>query len=93
MICKTINIVTASQVGDYSLHLVFDDGTEQVIDFKPFLSSSLHPDISQWLDPERFASFRVEYGELIWGDYELCFPIIDLYRNDIDHHHSWETAA
>ena len=93
MTSKTINIVTASQVGDYSLQLVFDDGTEQVIDFKPFLSRSRHPGIRQWLDPERFASFRVEYGELIWGDYELCFPIIDLYRNDIDHHHSWVTAA
>ena len=93
MTTQTINIVTALQVGDYSLRLVFDDGTEQVIDFKPFLNRSRHPDIRRWLDPERFSSFRIEHGELVWGDYDLCFPIIDLYRNDLEHHHTLETAA
>ncbi|WP_404357410.1 hypothetical protein [Methylotuvimicrobium sp. KM1] len=40
-----------------------------------------------------FADFRVEYGELIWGDYELCFPVIDLYRNTIEHYPPTTTAA
>jgi Protein of unknown function (DUF2442) len=93
MTTEVINIVTALQVGDYSLRLVFDDGTEQVIDFKAFLNRSQHPDIRQWLDLERFLSFRVEYGELVWGDYDLCFPNIDLYRNDIEHHLPLESAA
>jgi len=34
-----------------------------------------------WLHPARFATFRLEYGELVWGDYDLCFPIADLYHN------------
>jgi Protein of unknown function (DUF2442) len=93
MTTEVINIVTALKVGDYSLRLIFDDGTEQVIDFKAFLNRSQHPDIRQWLDLERFSSFRVEYGELVWGDYDLCFPNIDLYRNDIEHHHPLESAA
>jgi len=88
-----INIVRAELVGDYRLHLVFDDDQEQIIDFKPFLSRSLHPDIRQWLDPKRFSSFRIDYGELVWGDYELCFPVIDLYRNDIEHQQALESAA
>ena len=46
-----------------------------------------------WLDPDRFAGFRVEFGELVWGDYELCFPMIDLYRNKIDHRNSLEAVA
>lgn len=92
MIPKLVNIVAARQVGDYCIHLTFDDGTEQRVDFKPFLSRSLHPDIRQWLSPERFSSFRIEYGELVWGDYELCFPVIDLYRNQLDHRHLLEPA-
>jgi hypothetical protein len=30
---------------------------------------------------------------LIWGDYDLCFPMIDLYRNAIDHRRPLEMAA
>ena len=89
----TINIVTAEQVGDFRIRLNFDDGTEQTVDFKPFLIHALHPDIRAWLEPARFASFRLEYGELVWGDYDLCFPVIDLYRNQIEHHASLESAA
>ena len=88
-----IDIVTAEQVGDFSIRLRFDDGTVQTVDFKPFLAHSLHPDIRAWLDPVRFATFRIEYGELVWGDYDLCFPVIDLYRNQIEHQASLETVA
>jgi len=70
--------VAARQIGDYHLHLVFDDGREKT-DFKPFLlSQSRHPDIRMWLAPDRFASFRIECGDLVWGDYELCIPLADL---------------
>lgn len=71
-----INVVAAEHVGEFQLRLRFDDGSEQVVDFKPFLSRAQHPDIRAFLDPERFAAFRIEYGELVWGDYELCFPVI-----------------
>ncbi len=81
MIPATINIKSAEQVGDFTLRLSFDDGTAQTVDFKPFLSSSRHPDIRAYLESVRFAAFRVEYGELVWGDFGLCFPIADLYQN------------
>ena len=88
-----INIVAAKQAGDLRIHLRFDDGTDQVVDFEPFLSHSLHPDVRAWLNPARFSAFRLEFGELVWGDYDLCFPVIDLYRNQIEKHRSAETAA
>lgn len=81
MISATINITAAEQVGDYALRLSFDDGTVQTVDFKPFLSLSRHPAIRAYLEPDRFAGFRIEYGELVWGDYDLCFPVADLYHN------------
>jgi Protein of unknown function (DUF2442) len=93
MIPATINIISAEQVGDFRLHLQFDDGVKQTVDFKPFLTHALHPDIRAWLDPERFATFRLEYGELVWGDFDLCFPLIDLYLNQIEHHASLEAVA
>lgn len=79
-----INILTAEPVGAYRLRLSFNDGSTRVVDFLPFLSHSSHPDIRVFLDPARFAEFRLEYGELVWGDYDLCFPIMDLYRNRIE---------
>ena len=96
-----INILTAELVGDYRIRIRFErvslasghDDAEQTVDFKRFLSDSAHPEIRAWLDPDRFAGFRVEYGELVWGDYELCFPMIDLYRNKIDHRNSLEAVA
>lgn len=78
---KPINITTAEQVGDYALRLYFDDGAVQTVDFKPFLSRSRHPAIRAYLEPAIFAAYRIEYGELVWGDYDLCFPISDLYHN------------
>ena len=80
---KIINIIHAELLEEFRLHLSFNDGVEQVINFKPFLTQSRHPDIRVFLQPDKFADFRVEYGELVWGDYDLCFPIIDLYLNNL----------
>ena len=88
-----INIVVAEPVGDYRLRLTFDDGMEQTVDFKPFLTHAHHPDIRVYLDPAMFSTFRIEYGYLVWGDYDLCFPIIDLYRNQLEHMNYQEAAA
>ena len=79
-----VNIVSANPAGHLKLRIRFDDGAEQIVDFKPFLQRSLHPDIRSFLDAGKFAGYRIANGELAWGDYELCFPIMDLYNNQID---------
>jgi hypothetical protein len=83
---KVINVVSATQIGKYQLHLCFDDQSSQDVDFGPFLSQSQHPYIRAYLDDARFSAYRLEYGELVWGDFDLCFPIIDLYNNQIEKH-------
>jgi hypothetical protein len=88
-----INIITAEPAGDYRLYLTFDDGKEHAVDFKPFLTRAQHPDIRSNFDPVRFATFRIEYGELVWGHYDLCFPVIDLYPNQLEHGFRQEAAA
>jgi hypothetical protein len=78
-----VAVVSADSRGHYRLHLRFDDGLERDIDFEPFLRASSNPQIRAFLDPERFMRFELRDGELVWGDYELCFPIADLYEGKI----------
>ena len=78
-----IDILRAEQISDYQLKLYFSDGMERVIDFEPFLRGSRNPMIRAYLEPKKFANFKLEYGELVWDDYGLCFPIADLYENRI----------
>lgn len=78
-----IEIVGAEQISDYQLKLHFSDGMERVIDFEPFLRSSRNPMIRAYLERGKFAKYRLEYGDLVWDDYGLCFPIADLYENKI----------
>jgi hypothetical protein len=88
-----IDLCSVVQVGDLQLRLGFSDGREQTVDFMRFLSQSQHPDLRAYLDPGRFATFRIEYGDLVWGDYDLCFTLIDLYRNDLEHRLPQEHVA
>ena len=83
VIPDVLNITHVDPLGGYRLSLDFDDGSTQVVDFEPFLAASAHPAIRAYLDPDRFASCRIEHGDLVWGDYDLCFPIVDLYLNRI----------
>ena len=68
---------------DYKLQIHFNNGADKAVDFKPFLSQSQHPGIRAFLQPEKFQGFRVEHGDLVWGEYDLCFPVADLYRGEI----------
>ncbi len=83
VIDQIIDINKAQYISDYKLKLQFSDGEEQIIDFKPFLSKSRHPDIRKYLDLDEFKNFSIVDGNLDWNDYELCFPTIDLYRGQI----------
>lgn len=93
MNAQVINVVSATLVGPYRLQLVFDDGIVKEVDFGPFLSRARHPEIRAFLDVARFGTFHIEHGELIWGDYELCFPVIDLYTNQIEKHACMQAVA
>ncbi len=80
---KIINIKKANYVDDYKIHFEFNDGVESTVDFKNFLFSSAHPDIKKYQDRKLFQNFNLDYGEIEWNDYELAFPIYDLYKGHI----------
>lgn len=78
-----IEIIRAEYLSGYTLKLRFSDGAERKIDFEPFLRRSRNPMIRAYLEPQKFANFRLSHGDLIWDDYGLCFPIADLYEDQI----------
>ena len=80
---KVFAIESAAYVAPYRLRLRFDDGRENLVDFGPFLTASAHPSIRAYLDRERFRQFTVEDGFLHWNDFELVFPMTDLYEGTI----------
>ncbi len=78
-----IDLESAEYVEDYKLRLQFSVGQKRIIDFEPFLRNSLNPLISKYLALDKFKKFSVEYGDLFWDDYDLCFPVADLYEGQI----------
>ena len=80
---KIINIKKADYLNAYKISFKFNDGIEKTVDFKNFIFSSSHPDIKKYQNLKLFQKFNLTYGEIEWNDYELAFPIYDLYRGQI----------
>lgn len=80
---ETIEVVSAEYKQNYDLNLTFSNGTVMLIDFRPFLSRSLNPSITKYLDKTLFRNFEIISGNLNWNDYDLIFPVEDLYQGKI----------
>ncbi len=81
---KILKIESAKHISGHRLLLTFSDGKEQAVDFGHFLEHSQHSEIRKYLNLRNFKTFTVENGELMWGDFDLIFPIMDLYENRLD---------
>jgi hypothetical protein len=79
-----LKVDSAKYLSDYAIRIKFNDGIERLVDFKPFLSKSLHPSIKKYLDENRFSNFSLTDGNLNWNDYDMVFPISDLYIGRIE---------
>lgn len=78
-----ISILKAEYVGEYKIKFSFSDGVVRQIDFSSFLDNARNPMTKKYLDKHLFAKYRIEYGDIIWNDYEMCFPIWDLHQGEI----------
>ncbi|GMQ25577.1 hypothetical protein Aoki45_22590 [Algoriphagus sp. oki45] len=78
-----IEVILATWIADYVLEIKFSDGKTNKVDFKKFLSNSSHPEIRKCLKQDYFKLFKIKDGNLIWNDYEMIFPIEDLYSGVI----------
>ncbi len=78
-----ISIEKATYLGDYKIQFEFSEGKTQVIDFEGFLKKARNPMTSKYLDKEKFASFSLDSGDIHWNDFEMSFPIWNLYEGRI----------
>jgi DUF971 family protein len=78
-----IEIINTEYLGNYKIRLQFSDNIERIIDFGSFLLKAKNPQTKKYLDEKLFSEYSIKYGDLIWNDYEMCFPIWDLYTNNI----------
>lgn len=79
-----ISVIDAAYKGDYRVEVSFSDSVKKVVDFGNFLRTNDHPQYNSYKNPEQFKSFRVERGNLVWGNnWDLIFPVLDLYEGTI----------
>ena len=45
--------------------------------------TTVQPEIRKYLDLDTFKGFVINFGNLMWNDYDLCFSIGDLYSGVI----------
>jgi len=79
----TLSVGSANYIGDFAVRISFTDGTEKLVDFKPFLMKAIHPSIKKYLDESQFLKYEIVDGNLNWNDYDMIFPIWDLYQGKI----------
>jgi hypothetical protein len=79
-------IKRAKHLGDYRIRFEFTDGHANEIDFHGFLTKpAQNPMATQFLDITRFKKFKIDQrADIIWGDWEMCFPFAALYAGDLD---------
>lgn len=78
-----LEVTQAKYVSGYKLLLTFNDGAVRVVDFGPFLAKARNPDTTDYRDLKKFKRFHIHDGDLMWGDYQMIFPIMDLYHGTI----------
>lgn len=78
-----ISITSAEYVQNYKIKLSFSDGIERTIDFSEFLKNAKNPMTIKYRNEQLFKNFTIEYGDIIWNDYEMCFPVWDLHEGKI----------
>ena len=78
-----LRVLEARYVPRHRVDITFNDGTHRVVDFGPFLKQARNPMFTKYRHAEEFKLFHIQDGDLMWGDFEMIFPIMDLYRGNI----------
>lgn len=81
-----VAIVKVEELSPFVLQLRFNDGHTSSVDFGTFLRQSQNPQTRQFLNRALFRSYTIRDGNLVWGDYDMCFAIGDLYVGLIGTH-------
>ncbi|MBK7556333.1 MAG: DUF2442 domain-containing protein [Flavobacteriales bacterium] len=82
---ENVFIKSAKYLGDYRIALRFTDGRTTELDFHDFLAEpSQNPMVTRYLDVTLFKAFVIQdRADIVWGDWEMCFPFAALYAGDL----------
>lgn len=78
-----ISVVDAAYVDGFRIQVVFSDGTRRIVDLDTFLSNAPNPLYKKYRRKSEFKKFEIINGNLNWNDYEMIFPVWDLYSGMI----------
>jgi hypothetical protein len=77
---ELLEIKSATYIGDFAVRVEFNDHHKVLVDFKPFLMKALRPGIRKYQEELYFKQFKIVDGNLNWNDYEMIFPLDDIYK-------------
>ncbi|MCX6154614.1 MAG: DUF2442 domain-containing protein [Candidatus Kapabacteria bacterium] len=77
---KSPKIIDAKYLEEYKLLLLFKNKSSKTVDFSEFLKNSHYPNEKRYLEKEKILQFKVDYGDLIWNDFDMCFQAKNLYN-------------
>jgi hypothetical protein len=77
---QTLAVVGVEYLNDYILKLTFSDGHINTVDFGKFIRNERNPMITKYADIDNFKQYKIEDGDLMWNDFEMCFTLKDLYK-------------
>ena len=73
-------VVRAEDKGSLHIQVTFNDGHQSLVDIGEFIRQHPHPQYNKYIDPQEFAKFQIEHGNVVWGeDWDLIFPVEHLY--------------
>ena len=78
-----LEIKAAQLTAPYTICIQFANGERRTVDFGPFLRRATHPAIQAYLDEAKFQQFEIRNGNINWNDYDLIFPVADLYAGQV----------
>ena len=77
-------ITKAVDLGGLKVRLVFSDGTDSTVDVGDYIRRHPHPQYNKYLDPNKFRTFTLDGGNIVWGrNWGLIFPIEQLHEGVI----------
>ena len=77
-----MKVLSAKYIDDYKVEIIFDDKKKNIINFLPAIKSN--PVCKKYLDISKFKKFKVDQGNIVWGNnWDMIFTLDSLYNNTL----------
>ncbi len=74
-----MQIVNVLYLDNYKLQVFFSNGENKIADFDVFLTKSVNPSISKFLNKSKFKKVKIDNGFLSWNNGEMEISALSVY--------------